>query len=123
MFTQDDHFSNDIGGGADPGCHTAFALSENGETVYLRSPAGTGYIQQEDFDASLPDVAFGRHEKSTGTFNFVAMSVNTPGASYEGAPNAYPKVDPIVINEIMYHPTDAGGDHSTATGRLRLRRA
>ena len=38
------------------------------------------------------------------------MSSNTPGASYEGAANAYPKVGPIIINEIMYHPTDLGGN-------------
>jgi len=44
-------------------------------------------------------VAFGRYLKSTGTYNFVAMSTNTPGAA-----NAYPKVGPVVINEIMYNP-------------------
>ena len=32
------------------------------------------------------------------------MSENTPGLSYEGAPNAYPKVGPVVISELMYHP-------------------
>jgi len=86
-----------------------FKLSENGETVYLCSGLDingklTGYRQQEDFGASEKDVAFGRYRKSTGTHNFVAMSQNTPGPSYEGAANAYPKVGPIVINEIMYHP-------------------
>ena len=95
VFTQDD----DFGG--------AFALSENGETLYLHSGDGsglTGYSKEESFGASENSVAFGRYEKSTGTFNFVAMSANTPGGSYEGAANAYPKVGPIVINEIMYHP-------------------
>jgi hypothetical protein len=33
------------------------------------------------------------------------MSQNTPGSSFQGAPNAYPKVGPIVISEIMYNPT------------------
>ena len=32
------------------------------------------------------------------------MSQNTPNAA-----NAYPKVGPIVINEIMYHEPDSGG--------------
>jgi len=31
------------------------------------------------------------------------MSYNTPGTA-----NAYPKVGPIIINEIMYHPLDDG---------------
>ncbi len=101
MFTQDD----DFGG--------AFALGENGETLYLQSGDGsviTGYSEEESFGASENGVAFGRYEKSTGAFNFVSMSTNTPGGSYEGAVNAYPKVGPIIINEIMYHPTDVDGD-------------
>jgi len=60
----------------------------------------TGYRQLEDFGASESNVSFGRYYKaSTGNYNFVAMDYNTPGAS-----NTYPKVGPIVINEIMYHP-------------------
>jgi len=91
----------------DPGCHVPFALSENGETLYLHSGKDgvlTGYSDQEKFDASETAVAFGRYQKSTGTFNFVAMSVNTPGGA-----NAYPKVGPVVINEIMYNPPSVEG--------------
>ena len=103
VFTQDAHFGSE------------FKLSENGETVYLSSGLDiygnlTGYRQQEDFGASEAGVAFGRYCKSTGTYNFVAMSENTPGPSYEGAANAYPEVGPIVINEIMYNP--GPGRHS-----------
>jgi len=101
VFYQHQHFDNDL----DPGCHEPFQLSENGETLYVNSGAGgelTGYSVEEDFGASETDVAFGRYYKaSTDTYNFVAMSENTPGG-----PNAYPKVGPIVINEIMYHPLD-----------------
>ncbi|MHC4619241.1 MAG: lamin tail domain-containing protein, partial [Planctomycetota bacterium] len=98
VFYEDLHFGNL----SDPGCHSPFALSENGETLYLHSGQNgmlTGYSEQEKFGASETDVAFGRYRKSTGTFNFVAMSENTPGLQ-----NAYPKVGPIVISEIMYHP-------------------
>jgi len=98
VFYQDVHFGNV----ADPGCIEPFALSENGETVYLSSADGgepTGYRDQEDFGPSETNVAFGRYQKSGGTFNFVAMSENTPGAE-----NAYPKVGPIVISELMYNP-------------------
>jgi hypothetical protein len=98
VFDQDRHFGNED----DPGCHDRFALSRNGETVYLHSGADGalgGYSEQEKFDASEPRVSLGRYQKSTGTFNFVALSAPTPGAA-----NAYPQVGPVVINEIMYHP-------------------
>jgi hypothetical protein len=47
-------------------------------------------------------VTLGRYQKSTGSFNFVAMQQPTPGAA-----NAEPVVGPVVINEIMYHPADS----------------
>lgn len=98
VFYEDQHFGN----AADPGCHRPFALSENGGMVCLTSGKDgvmTGYTDQEDFGASEADVSFGRHQKSTQTFNFVAMSEQTPGRV-----NAYPKVGPVVISEIMYGP-------------------
>ncbi|MHC4631931.1 MAG: lamin tail domain-containing protein, partial [Planctomycetota bacterium] len=50
--------------------------------------------------ASQSNVSLGRYYKSsTGNFNFVAMDYNTPDTN-----NAYPKVGPVVINEIMYNP-------------------
>ncbi|MHC5061248.1 MAG: lamin tail domain-containing protein [Planctomycetota bacterium] len=101
VFYEDMHFGNV----ADPGCHVPFALSENGETLYLRSGQGgvlTGYYDEETFAASETNVAFGRYYKSsTNSYNFVAMSENTPNDD-----NAYPKVGPIVISEIMYNPYD-----------------
>ncbi|MHC4088650.1 MAG: lamin tail domain-containing protein, partial [Planctomycetota bacterium] len=60
----------------------------------------TGYRDVEDFGASQTNVSIGRYYKSsTDNFNFVAMDYNTPDAN-----NAYPKVGPVVINEIMYNP-------------------
>jgi len=87
----------------DTGCFEPFALSENGEQLYLSSAQNgtlTGYRTVEDFGASETGVSFGRYYKaSTGNYNFVAMDHNT-----EGYANAYPKVGPIVISEIMYNP-------------------
>ena len=94
----DRHFDN----ADDPGAHVPFALSRNGETLYLHSGSGGvlgGYSEQEKFDASDPGVSLGRYQKSTGAYNFVALSEPTPGTA-----NADPQVGPIVINEIMYHP-------------------
>ncbi|MBI9016778.1 MAG: lamin tail domain-containing protein [Phycisphaerae bacterium] len=80
-----------------------FALSENGETLFLSSAIDgqlSSYRISEDFGASPTGVAFGRYYKqSTDSYNFVLMSVNTPGLA-----NAYPKVGPVVISEIMYAP-------------------
>ncbi|MFB0551795.1 MAG: lamin tail domain-containing protein, partial [Phycisphaerae bacterium] len=99
VFYEDLHFNNP----SDPGCYQPFALSENGEELYLSSVKGsllTGYREVEDFGASETGVSFGRYYKpSTGNFNFVPMSENTPGSA-----NTYPKVGPIVITEIMYNP-------------------
>jgi len=106
VFYENLHFGNPDA----EGCNIPFQLSENGETVYLQSGQDgvlTGYYEEEKFGASEADIAFGRYQKSTGTFNFVAMSSNTPGSA-----NAYPKVGPIVISEIMYHPqTNADAEY------------
>jgi len=87
----------------DPGAHEPFALSENGERLYLSVAYDgvlAGYRSTEDFGASETGVSFGRYYKaSTNNYNFVAMEENTPGSA-----NAYPKVGPIVISEIMYNP-------------------
>jgi hypothetical protein len=92
-----------FGNTSDPGSRETFALSENGEKLYLSSAQNdvlTGYRNVEDFGASQTGVSFGRYYKSsTGNDNFVAMEENTPGSA-----NSYPKVGPIVISEIMYNP-------------------
>lgn len=99
VLHQDLHF----GLAGNPGVYEPFALSENGETIYLSSAqdgSQTGYREVEDFGASLTGISFGRYYKaSTGNYNFVAMDHATPGAA-----NAYPKVGPVVISEIMYNP-------------------
>ena len=82
---------------------TAFALSDVGETVYLSSAVDdelTDYQTSEDFGPSLEGESLGTYFKpSTNTYNFVAMREPTPGAANRG-----PRVGPIVISEIMYHP-------------------
>ena len=105
VFQEDTSFGNTNG----PGCHIPFGLSEGGDQVYLLSGNNgqvTGYAEEESFGASESGVAFGRYHKvSTDSYNFVAMSVNTPGAA-----NAYPKVGPVVISQIMYNPSVQSGD-------------
>ncbi len=89
----------------DPGTLNPFRMSENGETLYLNSPPTSPFgssLTEETFGASETGISFGRYRKSTGVFNFILMSYPTPGSA-----NTYPRVGPIVINEIMYRP---GGD-------------
>ena len=101
---EEDNFNND----SDPGCRIPFALSEGGETLYLQSAQDeqlTGYFTAEEFDATQSDVSLGRFQKSTGGWNFVPMSLKTKGSA-----NAYPKVGPIIITEIMYNPGSNSDD-------------
>jgi hypothetical protein len=110
VFYQDEHFDNED----DPGCHEPFALSNDGESIYLSSAEGdilTGYRDVEDFGPSQQGVSFGRYYKSsTGSYNFVAMEDETPGSE-----NADPRVGPVVINEIMYNPDwPVGGSYTNS---------
>jgi len=102
VFYQDRHFGDQD----DSGSHVPFALSRNGETVYLHSGADgalTGYSAEEKFDASETGVSLGRYLKSTGTYNFVALAEPTPGWA-----NTEAKTGPVVISEIMYNPLGTG---------------
>ena len=92
--------------GAGPG---AFALSELGEQVFLFSAdlAGhlTGYSHGLVFDAADNGVSFGRYVTSAGEEQFPAQRALTlPGT------NAGPRVGPVVINEIHYHPAPGGDE-------------
>jgi hypothetical protein len=90
-----------------------FGLSEFGESVYLSSAniAGelTGYVTGASFGASENGVSIGRHATSTGV-DFVPLVQVTFGPAGSGAPNAPPRVGPVVINEIMYNPTGGGSE-------------
>jgi hypothetical protein len=100
-----------------------FALSEFGETVYLSAAttSGTllGYVEGAEFPATDNGVSVGRYQTSRGV-DFVPLSRTTFGVDNPanvsqfrtgtGAPNAAPRVGPLVINEIMYNPTQGGSE-------------
>ncbi|MCI0636532.1 MAG: lamin tail domain-containing protein, partial [Actinobacteria bacterium] len=73
-----------------------------------------GYIAGIGVDAAEENVSMGRHDGESVDFVPLAsptFGVDAPATVEEfrggtGAPNAPPKVGPIVINEIMYHPAD-----------------
>jgi hypothetical protein len=97
-----------------------FAFSSNNDEawIYSGNSAGelTGYAQGEQFGAGEVGVSFGRYTNSqTNTF-FVAQSAQTLGVA-----NAGPKVGPVVISEIMYHPLDIGTNDNSADEFIELR--
>jgi hypothetical protein len=92
VFNEHDHFGS------------AFALSEHGDAVYLSSGSDgalcvPAYREFQDFGGQERDVTFGRHLRADGTAVFPTQALATMGAA-----NSRPRVGPLVIEEIMYHP-------------------
>ncbi|HEY2951665.1 MAG TPA: immunoglobulin domain-containing protein, partial [Verrucomicrobiae bacterium] len=102
---------------------TPFTLnSAHGDEVWLSQADGagnlSGYRATVRFGAAANGVSFGRFSTSLGV-EFTAMSNRTFGADSPatleqfragtGVANAYAKVGPVVIHELMYHPPDIGG--------------
>ena len=86
----------------------AFRFSELGDSVYLFSADAngdlTGYFHGYEFGEAPNGVSFGRYVNSEETVFFTLQSAVTLGSR-----NAYPRVGPLVISEIMYHPQDVNG--------------
>jgi len=87
---------------------TGFQLSSTGESVFLFSGDAntnlTGYAHGFAFGAAPNPVSFGRYVNSQAREFFVLQSANTFGQR-----NAYPRVGPVVISEIMYNPPPLPG--------------
>ncbi|MDB4759568.1 lamin tail domain-containing protein, partial [Akkermansiaceae bacterium] len=102
VFYEDIHFGEES---TDPGRLVPFSLSDTGETVYLTSGNGvilTDYRFKEKFGPSLEGQTLGYYFKpSSGTYNFIAQQDATLAQQ-----NGAPAVGPIVISEVMYHPSD-----------------
>ncbi|HXG47919.1 MAG TPA: lamin tail domain-containing protein, partial [Methylomirabilota bacterium] len=81
----------------------AFALNSRGDDLYLFSANGagelSGYFHGFGFGAQANGITFGRHVTSTGDDHFVTQISPTLGQANSG-----PKVGPVVISEISYHP-------------------
>jgi len=86
-----------------PGVGTSFALSSTGDEIWLFSADAqanlSGYLHGTSFGAAQNGVSFGRYVNSTGEEHFPAQLQNTLGSA-----NAGPRVGPVVIHEILYHP-------------------
>jgi len=99
-----------------PGVPPGFALSSSGDEIYLFSGDGTnltGYVQGYSFGAAANGVSFGRYTNSQTNVHFVAQSAVTLNAA-----NAGPKVGPVVISEIHYHPPEIYNSRGPADNDL-----
>lgn len=110
-----------------PGAPESFAFSSaRGDDAWLTafdaSGLPTGYRDHVSVGPQFNGVSFGRYQTSVGA-DFTALSALSLGTSVTshsptnqlglfrtgtGAPNAYPRVGPVVITEIMYQPPSAG---------------
>jgi hypothetical protein len=86
-----------------PGTNGSFAFGLRGDAVFLFSGDAdgrlTGYSHGFAFGASVEGVTFGRHVLSTGDEHFPEQAVATLGAE-----NLGPRIGPVVLSEIHYHP-------------------
>jgi hypothetical protein len=100
--------------------------SAHGDSAYVSEADSstnlTGYRAQFAFGASANGVSLGRFPTSVGV-DFVALASRTFGVDNPanvsqfrtgtGLTNSYPRVGPVVINEIMYHPVTGSGTNAT----------
>jgi hypothetical protein len=104
-----------------PTSATSFALSENGDEVYLSADTSgcMGYCHGFDFGALERGVSYGRYIiPSNGNETFVPLANITIGTA-----NSEPLVDPLIINEIMTHSTTGTTDfiEVTNTGNAEVK--
>ncbi|MGC8742605.1 MAG: lamin tail domain-containing protein [Verrucomicrobiia bacterium] len=90
-----------------PGVPPSFALSANGDEVYLFSATSsgilTGYVDGYKFGPTEQNRSLGVQFTSDGRKVLTPQKEITSGTSNSGA-----QIGPIVITEIMYHPPDIG---------------
>lgn len=88
---------------ATPGTNGSFSLSSQGESVYLFSGDAntnlTGYSHGFSFDAAPDGASFGRYVSTVGEEQFPEQLAPSFATANSG-----PRVGPVVISEIHYHP-------------------
>lgn len=102
IFFDESQFNTGIGG------NIPFAFSSTGEAVYVFSALPdsqlTGYSHGFEFGPMFNGVAFERYVNSVGDELLPMETSFTFGTT-----NSPPRIGPIIINEINYHP-DVNGD-------------
>lgn len=119
---------------SEPGLSTSFSLSSaQGDQIHLSTADTngilTGYRTSVKFGAAQNGESFGRYETSDG-LDFTAMSARSFGqdnpanvAQFRtgtGLTNPAPRVGPVVVTEVMYHPPDIGTNDNTIDEFIEL---
>ncbi len=97
---------NDFNNPGNPSARVPFSLNAMGGNLYLSSGSNGipgDYRDSVSYGPSEIGVSFGRYVNSQTQSVFAAMAASTPGAS-----NGPPRVGPVVISELMYHPFSGG---------------
>ncbi len=74
-----------------------FALSAEGETLYLSNPARTAVLDTVRYRGQLADTGYGRFPDGEGNFRRLTSATS-------GATNSSPARGPVVVNEIYFNP-------------------
>jgi len=87
-----------------------FGLSASrGEDIYLLEAGSSGqpakFIDHAEFAAAFNGETLGRWPNGSGTGTLIPMFSNTLGAANSG-----PRIGPVVVNEVMYHPSASPED-------------
>jgi len=94
---------------ATPGATNSFLISSTGDDVHLLSATTngtlTGYNYSAEFGASFNGVSFTRYVNSAGEEFYPSQLTLTLGATNSG-----PRIGPVVISEIQYHPATNGDE-------------
>jgi len=125
-------YENDLTSGV--GALVPFTLdSVRGDTIHLSAADAngnlTGYRSVVNFGAAFNGVTFGRYITTVGA-DFPALEqrsfgVDNPSTVTQfrtgtGAANAYPRIGPVVLNEVMFHPPDIGTNDNTVDEYVEL---
>jgi hypothetical protein len=112
-------YGPDLASGPEP-----LRLAAEGGRLYLSSAdesgRPTGAVRGITYGAARSNTAQGRHvfmsgpafvELSEPTFGVSDPRTITDFRSGSGSPNAYPRVGPVVLNEIHYHPAPGASEY------------
>ncbi len=92
-----------------PGVGNSFGISSTGDDLYLFSAttngALTGYNHSAVFGASFNGISFGRYANSVGDEFYPSQLTLTLSNLNSG-----PRIGPVVISEIHYHPATNGDE-------------
>ncbi len=83
--------------------NSGVALSASGGTIYFKAPNAARVLDAVRLKSLQPGISTGRFPD--GSEQVYPLKSSTPGVA-----NSAPRVGPVVINELMYHPISGNSD-------------